>query len=273
MYSNRHFFLTGCAGGIGGHLVEALAKQNANIFATDFDSDALHRRVDESRWPSDRVTLQALDVRDPEAWERVFQEAVDKLGTIDVAMNIAGCLFANWAVDAPREQVDLQFDVNVKGVIFGTQVAARHMLSRAQGHIINIASMASLAPIPGLSVYCATKYAVRAFSIAAAHELRPKGVHVSVVCPDTVRTDLWKGQWKREETRLAFSGRRVLTVEDVTRIILGRVLTKKSLLTFFPASRGLLARAADLFPASGGFLLPSLMERGRIKQTEFKDET
>ena len=74
------------------------------------------------------------------------------------------------------EDVHRHFDVNVKGVIFGTRAAAARMIPQGHGHVVNIASMAALAPIPGLALYSASKYAVRAFSLAAAEELRAHGV-------------------------------------------------------------------------------------------------
>ena len=60
------------------------------------------------------------------------------------------------------------------------------MVAQKFGHIVNVASMAAFAPVPGLSLYSASKYAVRAFSLAAAIELREHGVAVTVVCPDAV---------------------------------------------------------------------------------------
>ncbi len=105
--------------------------------------------------------------------------------------------------------VELQIGVNLKGVIYGTREAARLMLRQPdlarRGHIVNIASLAALAPIPGLTVYSATKYAVRAFSLAAAEELRPLGIAVTVVCPDAVKTPMLDLQVGYEEAALTFT--------------------------------------------------------------------
>src|SRR5262249_40428921 len=140
------------------------------------------------------VRLRRLDVRDVADWERAIDEAVAAFGRIDVAMNIAGYLMAGWAHEASPEIVDCHLDINVKGVIFGTQAAARQMLKQnkgqGSGHIINIASMSALAPIPGIAIYTASKYAVRAFSLAVAQELRPHNIYVTAINPDAVRTPL-----------------------------------------------------------------------------------
>ena len=103
---------------------------------------------------------------------------------------MAGVLRVERVEDLQPESVALQLDVNTKGVILGTQAAAKVMVGQGRGHIINIASMAALAPVPGISVYSASKFAVRGFSLAAAQELEDRGVQVTVVCPDAVDTPM-----------------------------------------------------------------------------------
>src|SRR5205823_4569252 len=110
------------------------------------------------------------------------------------------------------------------------------------GHIINIASMAALAPIPGISLYSASKYAVRGFSLAAAQELRAHGVYVTVVCPDAVQTPMLDAQLAHDEAAATFSGPRLLTVEEVGRAIIGQGLARRPLEIYLPPSRGWLAR-------------------------------
>jgi 3-oxoacyl-[acyl-carrier protein] reductase len=274
----RTFFLTGCASGIGRHLADVLLARGHRVWATDINLDALARHAAEAAWPEDRARVRRLDVRDARAWDAAVGEAAAEWGGVDVLMNIAGCLFADRCDETPAEQVHLSLDVNAKGVIFGTQAAARQMLRQparggARGHVINIGSMAGLAPIPSLAVYSASKYAVRGFSLAAAQELRPRGVYVTVVCPDAVETPLTAPQREREEGAILFSAGRLLTVEDVARAVIERALPRRPLEVYLPARRGLLARLTDLLPSAAFALAPLFARRGRRHQLRMRQRT
>lgn len=262
MTTQTRFFLTGCASGIGRHLADVLLSRGHTVFATDLDEPALRAHP----WPADRVHLARLDVRDDAAWSRVFADAVRTMGAVDVLINIAGYLLPGYVGDFDADAVHRHLDVNTKGVVFGTSVAARHMLGRGQGHIINIASLAALAPIPGISLYSASKYAVRAFSLAAAQELRTRGVAVTVICPDAVQTPMLDLQVGYREAALTFSGPRVLTVDEIADAVVHRALPGRPLEIHLPRSRALLARLADLFPRTAMALQPLLDRKGRARQ-------
>ena len=120
----------------------------------------------------------------------MLDRAEEAWGEIDVVMNIAGVIRPGEIRSIQAEDVDYHFDINVKGLIFGTRAAAQRMIPRGRGHIINVASLASMAPIPGLGLYSASKYAVRGFSLSAAEELRHHGIAVTTVCPDAVDTPM-----------------------------------------------------------------------------------
>jgi len=263
------FFLTGAASGIGQHLADKLIARGHNVFATDINFDALEAHAQQNRWPEDRVRLRRLDVRYAADWELAVEEAVAVFGRIDVAMNIAGYMLAGWAHEASPEVVDRHLDINVKGVIFGTQAAARQMLKQGGGHIINIASLCALAPIPGIAIYSASKYAVRAFSIATALELRPHHVYVTAINPDAVRTPLLEPQKGIEAAALVFSGPRLLAVEDVARAILEKALPDKPLEVNIPPHRGWLAHLTNLFPQYSTAIKSFLSKRGAARQAEF----
>lgn len=243
-------------------MANVLVERGHNIVATDI-------KPIKHNWPDERALVLALDVTDADAWERALSEAVARFNSIDVHMNIAGYLKPGHFQDMPAQEVHRHLDINVKGVMFGTQVASRLMIKQGYGHIINIASMAGLAPIPGLAFYSASKFAVRSFSLAAAFELRPHNVFVTAICPDGVKTPMLDVQQSHEESALTFSGPRILTVQDIEYAILHRALHRKPLEIYIPLSRGFLARLGDLFPRLGFLLIPILSKRGRKRQLEY----
>ncbi|MFW5925836.1 MAG: SDR family oxidoreductase [Myxococcota bacterium] len=268
--SARATLITGSASGIGRHLTGALARAGHRIAATDVSTDALRAAAEAEGWPEDRVFTQPLDVRDPDAWETALDALEDRFGPVDLVLNVAGVLEPGWVTSIEADDIDFHLSVNVKGLVLGTRTAARRMVERGQGHIVNFGSLASLAPVPGLSLYSTSKFAVRGFSLAAAIELRDEGVAVSLVLPDAVRTPMLDLQVDYEEAALTFSGGRALTVEQIEEALVKEVLPHRPLEVALPVSRGLMARAAGIFPAMAAFTRPLLTRIGRQTQARTK---
>lgn len=269
MVSPRVMVVTGCASGIGRHLVGALSTRGHRVVATDLDEARLASCDTSDGWPEARVVRQGLDVRKEADWEAAF-DAAEPWGGADVLLNVAGYLKPAWVHDIDNRDVDLTLDVNVKGTVLGTRAAARRMLARGRGHIVNIGSLASLAPVPGLGLYSASKFAVRGFSLAADTELRPRGVPVSLVMPDAVQTPMLDLQVDYEEAALTFSGSRPLTVEEIVAVILDEVLPRQPLEITVPLARGAAARLANTLPAASRLLAPLLSRKGKKAQQDRK---
>lgn len=264
--------LTGCASGIGLHLAGLLASGGARVVATDIDEAALSARAQERGWDSARVLLRRLDVRSAEDWEGALDAAEQAFGHVDVVMNIAGVLRPAYVQDVRTEDVDLHFAVNVTGTVLGTRSAARRMIPRRAGHIVNFGSLASLAPVPGLSLYSASKFAVRGFSLAVATELREHGVAVTVIMPDAVQTPMLDLQVHYEEAAITFSGDRPLTVDEIGALVVDQVLPRRPLEAALaaPAVRALAARLANTAPAAASVLGPLLTRKGRRAQEHLR---
>jgi NAD(P)-dependent dehydrogenase (short-subunit alcohol dehydrogenase family) len=265
MDTPRVMVLTGCASGIGRHLVGALAARGHRVVATDIDEARLAECEKADGWPEERVLRQGLDVRSEADWEAAL-DAAEPWGGADVLLNVAGYLKPAWVQDIEARDIDLHLGVNVKGTMLGTRAAARRMLARGRGHIVNIGSLASLAPVPGLGLYSASKFAVRGFSLAADTELRPRGVPVSLVMPDAVQTPMLDLQVDYEEAALTFSGSRPLTVQDIAAVLLDEVLPKRPLEITIPLGRGAAARLANSLPAASRLLAPFLAKKGKKTQ-------
>jgi 3-oxoacyl-[acyl-carrier protein] reductase len=182
----------------------------------------------------------------------------------DVVCNVAGYLLPALVEATTVRDVDLHIDVNVKGVILGTRRCAQSMLAAGRGHIINIASLAGMSAVPGLSLYSASKFAVRGFSLSVAQELRGRGVAVTVVCPDAVQTPMLDLQLDYEESALVFSGARALSTADVCAAITGRVLRDRPLEVALPGWRGVLARIGGAAPGVAAASEPLLRRVGRL---------
>jgi short-subunit dehydrogenase len=263
-----HVFITGAAGGLGRHLVGVWTRRGWRITATDLDATWLGVIARQDGWGRE-VRTAALDVVDAAAWERVWSESEAELGQVDIVVNNAGFLAPDWVIATTVADVDRHVDVNVKGVIHGSRVAARHMSARRGGHIVNIGSLASLAPVPGLSLYAASKFAVRGFTLSLAAEMQEHGVAVSLVMPDAIATPMLDVQKSRAEAELTFSGSRVLTPADVA-VALDEVFARKPVELSVPPERGALAKVAALAPGLGFRLAPWLRRLGRKGQERYR---
>ena len=268
--SSLVMLVTGAGSGIGRHLTGALSARGHRILATDINLAALEAAAKADHWSPTAVKLGRLDIRQPAQWETTTALAIDTFSRLDVLLNVAGYVKPGHSWELEASEIDKHFDINVKGLIHGTRVVGAHFVAQKSGHIINIGSLASLAPVPGLCLYSASKFAVRGFSLATAQELKPHNVFVSVVLPDAVQTPMLDLQVDYEEAALTFSGARALTVQDIEKVLVDEVLPNKPLEVALPFTRGAIARLADLMPGVASRLIPLLSKKGIKAQAQLK---
>ena len=262
-------FITGSANGIGKHLSEVFYSQGFNVVATDFLIEKLIAQT--KSWNSENCLIEQLNVTDIEHWQKVVQKAIEKFGKIDILLNVAGVITPGFVTEFSLKDIDYHIDINVKGVMYGTKIVADQMVKVGSGHIINFASLAGVAPIHGIALYSASKYAVRGFSLAITPELRAKGIQVSVVCPDLVNTNMLTLQLDYKAAALTFSGNKPLTVEDIEKAVFINALQKNQAEILVPLSRGLTAKLGNLFPSMGFWLTKNLMKKGLKKQAMYQN--
>ncbi|WP_417546151.1 SDR family NAD(P)-dependent oxidoreductase [Marinobacter sp.] len=252
--------VTGAANGIGASVTELATQQGHKVIATDLDITALKQRWENQ--PS--VRSEALDVRDEGQWRSLIRKLESEGQTIDVLANVAGVLRSGRTGNLKGEDVHLMLDVNVQGAILGANAAAAHMIAHGiKGHIINVGSIASLYATSGTTIYAASKFAVRGFSIAAAGDLRPHGIAVSLVGPGPVKTGMLEQQRGDDNAALTFSGLRALTTQEVAETILGPVLAKRPLECFLPWHEGIVGKICNLMPGLFLYMTRRAFNRGR----------
>ena len=143
------------------------------------------------------------------------------------------------------------------------------MIEQGGGHIINVASIAGLVPVPGLAAYSASKHAVRAWSLAAAQELKAHGVYLTAVCPGPVDTPMLDAQVDHDEAALTFSAPRMLTAQEVVDAIMDRALVLRPmevLVTVPRSGQAPMARLVGALPELGTWVRPIITRIGRHNQ-------
>ncbi|MGW4098216.1 SDR family oxidoreductase [Mycobacterium sp. NPDC004974] len=181
--------VTGGARGIGAKTAELFSAGGATVWIGDVDADVAATTA--AGIPRCRAAY--LDVTQRSSWDRFVSDAVRESGGIDILVNNAGVMPLG-AFDAESEATtDLILDVNVRGVLNGMRAVVPSMVARGHGHVVNVASMAGMIPIPGMVTYNASKFAALGASLAARREYAGTGVSVSAVLPSAVRTELASG--------------------------------------------------------------------------------
>jgi NAD(P)-dependent dehydrogenase (short-subunit alcohol dehydrogenase family) len=180
--------VTGASKGIGRETARALANAGARVAVAARDRAALESLVDEIAAGGGEAHAIELDLLDVPAIEPAVAEAVDRLGRLDVLVNNAGIGEEKPALEVTEAQWDWTMGVNLKGLFFCSQAAARRMVEQRYGRIVNMGSQAGSAGIREESVYCSSKAGIEGLTRVLALEWAPYGVTVNVVAPTFIRT-------------------------------------------------------------------------------------
>jgi short-subunit dehydrogenase len=181
-----------------------------------------------------------LDVADRRSFTDFLDTVEDQLGPVDVLVNNAGIVAVGSAIEEADAVTERVLDVNVYGVILGTKLAAKRMLPRGHGHIINIASVGSVQPVEGIATYCATKHAVLGYTDTVRMENRRSGVHFSAILPTLTNTDMIAGAGH-------VKGFKNAEPDDVARTI-ASVIAKPKARAFVPRSFGVVVSTQRHLP-------------------------
>ena len=178
--TGRIALVTGASSGIGEATAQRLALAGYKVYGTS-------RRTAESGRRS--FEMLALDVNSDESVEAVVSELMRREGRIDLLVNNAGFSIAPaGAEEISIEQARSIFDTNFFGIVRMTRAVVPHMRHQGSGRIVNIGSVLGFLPAPYMALYAATKHAVEGYSESLDHELRTKGIRVSVIEPAYTKT-------------------------------------------------------------------------------------
>ena len=211
--TDRVAIVTGAASGIGRASAERMAEAGATVVCADRDADGATITAEHITGAGGSADVVSLDVTDDEEVEAVVRATVERHGRLDVMANVAGIMHRSTVVETAEEDLDRVLGVNLKGVFFGCQSAARVMVEQGSGSIVNMASAAVDQPFPGLVCYGMAKAALVQLTKVLATEVGPSGVRVNAVAPGFIVTNMTNRAWvaedgsEDEEIKAAFTGR------------------------------------------------------------------
>ena len=188
--SGKVIAITGGARGIGKTTARALVRKGCRVAIGDLDVALAEKTAEEL---GGGTVALPLDVTDRASFASFLNAVEGELGPIDVLTNNAGIMPVTAFAEESDDSIRRQIEINVYGLVTGTQLAIERMQPRGSGHIVNIASSAGKAGVPGIATYSGTKHAVVGFTEAVRAELRGSGIEFSCVMPVTVNTALTEG--------------------------------------------------------------------------------
>ena len=257
--------VVGGASGMAKATAELLARRGAGLIICDIDEGRLGRAADELRALGRKVTARRVDVSSAEAMEAFAAEVSAAIGSLDILMNNAGVGVAGSLVETPIEDWNWAIGINILGVVNGCRLFVPAMVASGRpGHVINLASAAGYTPVPGLSTYGPTKFAVLGLSQALRMELTGTKIGVTAVCPGVINTDIVRAS--RVHGELATEASRQRTIDSYVKRDYGPERVARNILKAVGRNRAVAPVSPEAWLMYYGMrLFPGLCRRLNVK--------
>jgi short-subunit dehydrogenase len=265
IFQDQVVVITGASSGIGKITAIEFAKRGANVVLAARREFGLEKTARECEGYGVQAIAVPTDVSKEEEVQNLATRAIAQFGHIDIWINNAGVYMMGEIKDTPVDAMRRLIDINFFGMVHGCKAALPHMLERGKGQIINTGSQAGKMAYRYAATYCASKFALTAFTDALRQELYGTGIDVSIVMPNSTDTPLF-------HYTANFSGRVVKPMDPISAaqdvadvfIRLAQTKERESYVTAFPRALAVLHTVA-----------PGVHDRIIAKQTDrshFKDE-
>lgn len=185
-WQDKVVLVTGGSSGLGRIIAEAFAAARAKVTIAALEADAVEQAAAEMRSAGRDVLGLQADITKQEDVDRLFAQAIDRFGRLDVLVNNAGRSMRGKVLETTPEQFRDLMELNLIALVRCTRAAMPHLLKQ-RGHVVNIGSLAAKSAARWVGAYPATKFAVAAYSQQLRLELGSEGLHVLLVCPGPIQ--------------------------------------------------------------------------------------
>jgi len=271
-FKDKVCVITGAASGIGAACARAMAAEGAIIIGTDLRKDMLAETKAAVLEAGGRMDSYEVDVSDRDAMFALADKVEKTHGPADAILNNAGVAFGAPVAEMSIDDFKWLMDINLWGVVHGTQAFLPHFIGKKSGHIANVSSIFGLIGVPTQSAYNAAKFGVLGFTEALRHEMRGTGVNVSTIHPGGINTNIVRharvqqgpdAEAEHEEAVERFAQFTMTQPDGAAKVIMKGIRKKKARILIGPDAY-LTDWVRRLFPASYLKLLPMLdLDRDR----------
>jgi short-subunit dehydrogenase len=190
---NKVIVVTGGGSGMGRELALHLLSKGAKVAAIDINEKTLQETVAMANGEKNSLATFVVDITSKASVEKLLNDAIDRFGAVDGIINNAGIIQPFIKVnDLSYEAIERVINVNLYGTLYMAKTFLPHLLTRPEAHIVNISSMGGFLPVPGQTIYGASKAAVKLLTEGLHSELSGTNVKVTVVFPGAVNTNISK---------------------------------------------------------------------------------
>ena len=230
-FNRKTVAVTGAGGGIGRQLVLQLLQKGASVAAIDINTEALEETRKAAGNKQDRVSVHTADITNRDAVCALPDEIVRHHGQIDALINNAGIIqpfvpFSELDYDTMQRIIN----INLFGMMFMTRSFMSYLASRPEAYIANVSSMGGFLPVPGQTLYGASKAGVKLLTEGLRAELSKSNIGVSVIMPGGIATDIVKNSGVEESvdtTDASESSMKLTTPEEAASVILSGIEKNK----------------------------------------------
>ncbi|MGM7775822.1 SDR family NAD(P)-dependent oxidoreductase [Arthrobacter sp. KNU-44] len=219
--SGRTAVVTGAGGGIGAAIADVLARANAHVVVVDIQSGLAKDTAEEIKAAGYSAEALELDVRDRAAVDAAVDGIKSRRGRLDVFVNNAGIIGDASPFTVSEDELDSVMAVNFKGVVFGSQAAARAMMEQGFGSIVNVTTGGVDKPMSNVAAYTGSKAAAHQYTRSLALELAPGGVRVNSLAAGWVETPMTRRHLTAEGAAIDEQERDAFHATQASRIPLG----------------------------------------------------
>jgi 3-oxoacyl-[acyl-carrier protein] reductase len=182
--------ITGAARGIGKAIAQNLAGQGMNIVISDIMHEEAVKTAAEIEKSGVRALAVRTDVSSAKDAEELIKQTMNAFGSVDILVNNAGVTRDNLSIRMAENDWDLVLDINLKGTFLCSQYAAREMMKKRFGRIVNMASVSGILGTAGQANYASSKAGVIALTKSMARELGVRNITVNAVAPGFILTEM-----------------------------------------------------------------------------------
>lgn len=208
---------------MGRELVLQLIAKGAKVITIDINAAALKETVELAGTNASSVKTFVIDITDRRLVEELVPTAISQFGVVDGIINNAGIIQPFIKLnDLPFETIERVININLYGTLYITKAFLPHLISRPEAHIVNVSSMGGFLPVPGQTIYGATKAAVKLLTEGLNSELKNTNVHVTVVFPGAVRTNIMGNSGLDNAASMDDPGAaRITSAQKAAQVIIG----------------------------------------------------
>lgn len=266
--NSRVSLLTGAAGGIGREIALALDREGYRQVLVDINKKGLGETASGL---SIKPFLIDIDITDIGNVKKIRKSVLSAYGRLDILINNAGVVVTTPFDRAEYDEIEREFNVNYKSIIYLMREFVTVMKNQGSGSIVSVCSLGGIMPLKEAPGYCGTKFGLRGFMLSQSIALRASGIHVSCVYPTAIDTPMLHHEALHGGSLLNFLSDPLQPVM-VARAVM-KAIRKKKMEISVPGSEGFLCKLMGSFPSLIPMFLPLLepsADRNRLKYIKRK---